>query len=74
MPEQFKPLTLFRGAEIATEVAKAVQAIPAGNTIVEMKAGENMPITICYAPYDEWDGDFPEYAWDGEKFRNIGYL
>jgi hypothetical protein len=33
-----------------------------------------MPITIAYV-VGEYDGGYiTEYAWDGESFRDIGYL
>lgn len=69
-------LRLFTGREIAAAIVQAVEAIPADCEVVTFKAGENMPITSCFCVEgsDETILGFPEYAWDGEGWRNIGHL
>lgn len=67
-------LTKFRGAEIQTEIVKAIEAIPAAREIVTFKAAENSPITAVLAPQDvavtDW---FIEYSWNGEQWLEVGY-
>lgn len=76
MPK-FDPLLCWTGRSIAHEIVKAVEAISDDNEIVTFKAGENMPITCAFVDdtfYNNSGGMIPEYAWDGEKWREIGYL
>jgi hypothetical protein len=70
-------LRKFRGSEIAAEIVKAVELIPAGREIVTFNAGENMPITFSLARQEidqSTHDDIPEYSWDGERFVEIGFL
>jgi hypothetical protein len=69
-----KTLPTFSGRTIATEIIKAVEAIPEGCEIVTLSAGENMLIRCAYLADDNGDGWIPEYAWDGQSWREIGYL
>jgi hypothetical protein len=67
-------LNKFRGYEIATEIVKAVEALPKEAEIVLFKAGENMPITCAFTVIAEDGGPIPESAWNGERWHEIGYL
>ena len=77
MTTSFKPLRRFTGREIGPAIVACIEALPADAEIVEFKAGENMPITVAHtndAYYESNAGLIPEYAWDGETLREIGYL
>jgi hypothetical protein len=68
-------LPKFRGAEIRTEIIKAMETIPEAREIVTMSAGENMPITVSLAPQEiTVTDDIIEYAWTGDGFVEIGVL
>jgi len=67
-------LTKFRGSEIATAIVNAVEALPAEAEIVTLSAGENMPIRCAFTVIEEDAGLIPEFAWDGARWNEIGYL
>ena len=74
-------LTRFIGSEIATAIVAAVEALPRTTEIVTFKAGENMPITAGLVFHEGMSNDenellgwIPEFAWNGEKWEEIGYL
>lgn len=68
----------FCGKEIAPAILSAIEGLPEDAQIVELKAGENMPITCAFIVHDEahdFNGHpIPEYAWDGRAWREIGFL
>jgi hypothetical protein len=69
--EQYK----FRGSEVATQVAAAMEAIPEGREIVTMSAGENMIVRLALAPQEiSVTDEIIEYAWTGDGFVEIGVL
>jgi len=67
-------LRKFMGGEIATAIIEAIEAIPADCEIVTLHAGENMAIRCAFIAKGDEGGYVPEYAWDGVKWNDIGYL
>lgn len=69
-------LPTFLGKAIGPALIEAIEAIPADSEIVTLSAGENMPIKCAFVreDYGEYAGLIPEYAWNGEKWEEIGFL
>ena len=71
-------LRKWTGAEVGPEIINAIERIPRDSEIVEFKAGDNMPITCAFVGptfHEGGNGSYiPEYAWDGLKWVEIGFL
>jgi len=66
-------LRRFIGHEIATNIVRAVEALPRETEVVEFSTGENMPIILLVAltPDESTHPDFQHYSWDGERWIEV---
>jgi hypothetical protein len=76
MTDQTTQPPTFFGADIKTQIERAVEAIPKDSDIVTFSAGENMMIRCAFVSDEtyEYSGIVPEYFWNGESWDELGFL